>query len=385
MPSKINVLQVIPKLGYGGAEIGCFDLAHYLNENGCSSFVATSGGALTKYINNKKVKLIRLPVHSKNPILILINAIILTFIILFFNINIVHARSRAPAWSCLIATKITRRKFVTTFHGTYNFKSKIKKFYNSVMLRSDLTIAGSNFIFSHINNNYPDYLSNDKKFLVIFRGINTEYYNSEKIKTSDKDKLIKKWNLDKFQRKIILMPGRLTEWKGQEMFIESLNLLKKNEPHKQFTAVILGSEQGRDIYKKKLTRLVEQYRLNKEIIFVENFEIMPIAYEISDIVVSASIEPEAFGRVAVEAQSMGKPIIASNIGGSRETIKDETTGFLFNAGDIKSLSEKLSHIFDLDRNTLKLMGNAGRENVIKKFNVEKMCFSTYSEYKKLLN
>tara|TARA_Y100000996_G_scaffold381782_1_gene336525 strand:- start:249 stop:794 length:546 start_codon:yes stop_codon:yes gene_type:complete len=181
------------------------------------------------------------------------------------------------------------------------------------------------------------------------------------------------------------MPGRLTEWKGQEMFIESLNLLKKNEPHKQFTAVILGSDQGRDIYKKKLTRLVEQYRLNKEIIFVDNFEIMPIAYEISDIVVSASIEPEAFGRVAIEAQSMGKPIIASNIGGSRETIKDETTGFLFNAGDIKSLSEKLSHIFDLDRNTLKLMGNAGRENVIKKFNVEKMCFSTYSEYKKLLN
>ena len=295
MPSKINVLQVIPKLGYGGAEIGCFDLAHYLNENGCSSFVATSGGSLTKYINNKKVKLIRLPVHSKNPILILINAIILTFIILFFNINIVHARSRAPAWSCLIATKITRRKFVTTFHGTYNFKSKMKKFYNSVMLRSNLTIAGSNFIFSHINNNYPDYLSNDKKFLVIFRGINTEYYNSEKIKTSDKDKLIKKWNLDKFQRKIILMPGRLTEWKGQEMFIESLNLLKKNEPHKQFTAIILGSDQGRDIYKKKLTRLVEQYRLNKEIIFVDNFEIMPIAYEISDIVVSASIEPEAFG------------------------------------------------------------------------------------------
>ena len=385
MPSKINVLQVIPKLGYGGAEIGCFDLAHYLNENGCSSFVATSGGALTKYINNKKVKLIRLPVHSKNPILILINAIILTFIILFFNINIVHARSRAPAWSCLIATKITRRKFVTTFHGTYNFKSKIKKFYNSVMLRSDLTIAGSNFIFSHINNNYPDYLNDNKKFLVIFRGINTDYYNSEKIKTSDKDKLIKKWNLDKFQRKIILMPGRLTEWKGQEMFIESLNLLKKNEPHKQFTAIILGSDQGRDIYKKKLTRLVEQYRLNKEIIFVDNFEIMPIAYEISDIVVSASIEPEAFGRVAIEAQSMGKPIIASNIGGSRETIKDETTGFLFNAGDIKSLSEKLSHIFDLDRNTLKLMGNAGRENVIKKFNVEKMCFSTYSEYKKLLN
>jgi len=385
MPSKINVLQVIPKLGYGGAEIGCFDLAHYLNENGSGSFIVTSGGSLIKFINKKKVKLIRLPVHSKNPILILFNTIIITFIILLFNINIVHARSRAPAWSCLFATKITRRKFVTTFHGTYNFKSKIKKFYNSVMLKSDLTIAGSNFIFSHIKENYAEYLKNEKRFLVIFRGINTEYYDQNKINTSDKDKLIKKWNLDKFQKKIILMPGRLTEWKGQEMFIESLNLLKKDEPHKQFTAIILGSDQGRDIYKKKLTRLVEQYRLNNDIIFVDNFEIMPIAYEISDIVVSASIEPEAFGRIAIEAQAMEKPIIASNIGGSKETIIDEKTGFLFNAGDPKSLSQKLSHIFDLNRNTLNSMGSAGRENVIKKFNVEKMCFSTYSEYKKILN
>ena len=376
---------MIPKLGYGGAEIGCFDLAHYLNESNCGSYIITSGGSLIKYINKKKVKLIRLPVHSKNPILILINAIILMFIILFFNINIVHARSRAPAWSCLIATKITMRKFVTTFHGTYNFNSKIKKFYNSVMLRSNLIIAGSNFIFSHINENYSRYLTNDKRFLVIFRGINTEYYNPKKIKTSDKDKLMKKWNLDKFQKKIILLPGRLTEWKGQEMFIESLNILKKNEPHKQFTAIILGSDQGRDIYKKKLLRLVEQFRLNDDIIFVDNFEIMPIAYEISDIVISSSIEPEAFGRVAIEAQAMEKPIIASNIGGSRETIIDEKTGFLFKAGDTQSLSKKISQVFDLDRSTIESMGSSGRKNVINKFNVEKMCFSTYSEYKKLIN
>ena len=376
---------MIPKLGYGGAEIGCFDLAHYLNESNCGSYIITSGGSLIKYINKKKVKLIRLPVHSKNPILILINAIILMFIILFFNINIVHARSRAPAWSCLIATKITMRKFVTTFHGTYNFNSKMKKFYNSVMLRSNLIIAGSNFIFSHINENYSSYLSNDKRFLVIFRGINTEYYNPKKIKTSDKDKLMKKWNLDKFQKKIILLPGRLTEWKGQEMFIESLNILKKNEPHKQFTAIILGSDQGRDIYKKKLLRLVEQFRLNDDIIFVDNFEIMPIAYEISDIVISSSIEPEAFGRVAIEAQAMEKPIIASNIGGSRETIIDEKTGFLFKAGDTQSLSKKISQVFDLDRSTIESIGSSGRKNVLNKFNVEKMCFSTYSEYKKLFN
>ena len=384
MPSKLKVLQVIPKLGHGGAEIGCYDLAHYLYENDCSSYIVTSGGTLIKYINRKKVKLIRLPVQSKNPILILLNAIILTIIILILNINIVHARSRAPAWSCLIATKITGRKFVTTFHGTYNFKSNIKKFYNSVMLRSNLIIAGSNFIFSHINENYSKYLKPEKKFLVIFRGINTDYYDPKKIKEKDEIQLISKWKIDK-EKKVILLPARLTAWKGHEIFLEALNKLKINEPQKKFIAVILGSDQGRKIYKKRLIRLVEQYRLINDVIFIDNFELMPIAYKISDIVISSSIEPEAFGRVAVEAQAMEKPIIASNIGGSNETIIDEKTGFLYPAGNSDILSQKLSHICDLNDETLKAMGIEGRKNVIKKFNVEKMCFSTYSEYKKLFN
>ena len=163
MPFNLKVLQVIPKLGYGGAETGCYDIAHYLPENNCQSFIVTSGGELTKFIDKKKVKLIRLPVHSKNLFLILLNSMILVFIILFYNISIVHARSRAPAWSCLIATKLTRRKFVTTFHGTYNFRSGIKKFYNSVMVRSDLIIAGSNFIFSHIKENYLNFIDVKKK------------------------------------------------------------------------------------------------------------------------------------------------------------------------------------------------------------------------------
>ena len=384
MPSKLKVLQVIPKLGHGGAEIGCYDLAHYLYENDCSSYIVTSGGTLIKYINRKKVKLIRLPVQSKNPILILLNAIILTIIILILNINIVHARSRAPAWSCLIATKLTGRKFVTTFHGTFNFKSNVKKFYNSVMVRSNLIIAGSNFIFSHINENYLKYLKPEKKFLVIFRGINTDYYDPKKIKEKDEIQLISKWKIDK-EKKVILLPARLTAWKGHEIFLEALNKLKINEPQKKFIAVILGSDQGRKIYKKRLIRLVEQYRLINDVIFIDNFELMPIAYKISDIVISSSIEPEAFGRVAVEAQAMEKPIIASNIGGSNETIIDEKTGFLYPAGNSDILSQKLSHIFDLNDETLKSMGIEGRKNVIKKFNVEKMCFSTYSEYKKLFN
>ena len=383
MAAKIKILQVIPKLGYGGAETGCFDLAHYLFENGCKSYIVTSGGPLLKYVNKKKVKVLRLPVQSKNPILILINSLILSFIIFFLNIDIVHARSRAPAWSSLIATKITRRKLVTTFHGTYNFKSKIKKWYNSVMVRSDLIIAGSNFIFSHIQENYTKYL-NDQKFLVIFRGINTDYFNPKKIKESDKILLKKNWKIED-TKKIILLPGRLTHWKGQELFIESLNILKKKLPDLNFIAVILGSDQGRKIYKKKLSRLVEQYRLNKNIIFVDHLDLMPIAYEISDLVVSSSIEPEAFGRVSVEAQSMEKPIIASNIGGSNETIINNKTGFLFEAGNPKKLSEKLGEVLNLSEVTLNGIGAEGRKNVIMKFNVEKMCNSTYSEYKKLIN
>ena len=163
MKKKIKVLQVIQKLGYGGAETGCYDLAHFLPEQGSKSFIATSGGELIKFIDKKKVKVFKLAVQSKNPILILFNAIILFFIILFYNIDIVHARSRAPAWSCYFAVRLSFRKFVTTFHGTYNFNNKIKKFYISIMVRSNLVIAGSNFIFSHINEHYGNFFLKKKK------------------------------------------------------------------------------------------------------------------------------------------------------------------------------------------------------------------------------
>ena len=384
MASKLKVLQVIPRLGYGGAETGCYDLAHYLHEQDCKSYIVTSGGELIKYIDKKKVKLIKLPVQSKNPLLILINSIALTLLILFLNISIVHARSRAPAWSCYIATKITRRKFVTTFHGTYNFKNSLKKFYNSIMVKSDVLIAGSNFIFSHISENYQKFLNSKKKFLVIFRGINTEYFDSDAIKKKDIDKLKATWKIED-NKKIILLPGRLTAWKGQEIFIEAINLFKKSNPELDFVAVILGDDQGRTVFRKKLERLVEQFNLTQNIKFVDNCNVMPVAYYISDVIVSSSIEPEAFGRVSVEAQAMKKPIIASNIGGSKETVIDNKTGLLFESGNPKSLCDKLNEIIKLDTLTLDLMGREGRKNVINRFNIEKMCLNTYSEYKKLVN
>ena len=384
MASKIKVLQVIPKLGYGGAETGCYDIAHYLAEKDCGSFIATAGGGLLKFVKKNKVKVFRLPVHSKNLILIIFNTIILSILILINNIKIVHARSRAPAWACYLSCLITRRNFVTTFHGTYNCENNLKKFYNSIMLRSKLTIAGSNFIFNHINENYSEYLNRKKKLRVIFRGINIDYYNQKNISILKQEKIKKEWELSQ-NKFTILMPGRLTYWKGQEKLIEALNILIEDYNNFNFQAVVLGSDQGRKVYKKKLIDLVQRYRLSQKIKFIDHCKEMPLAYSLADVVVSASIEPEAFGRVSVEAQAMGKPIIASDLGGSKETILKGKSGFLYKHDDPRQLAKALNTVIELDQDTLNSIGNEGRKNITKKFDVEAMCDSTLREYKKLLD
>ena len=384
MKKKIKVLQAIPRLGYGGAETGCFDLAHFLPEQSYKSFIVTSGGELLKFVDKKKVKVFNLPVQSKNPILILFNAVIISFIIFIYNINIVHARSRATAWSCFLATRFTFRKFVTTFHGTYNFNNKIKKFYNSIMVRSDLVIAGSNFIFSHINENYGNFfLKKKRKLLVIFRGINTNYFSPHKILPRKLDKFSKQNNIDR-KKFIILLPGRLTHWKGHKIFIEAIKLLSEKDHIPLFEAIILGSDQGRNVYKKQLLGLVEQYRLNKIIKFIDQCEEMPVAYGVANLVCSCSSEPEAFGRVAVESQSMQIPIIASDIGGSKETIIKDKTGYLFANKDPAALANSIVAVMQKDYNSIKSIGIEGRKNVLKKFDVDKMCQTTFTEYKKLI-
>ena len=384
MTTKIKVLQVIPRLGFGGAETGCYDLAHFLAEQECKSFLVTSGGELLKYVRRDKVKVIRLPVQSKNPVIIFFNSIVIFFILLIYSIDIVHARSRAPAWSCLWACFFARKKFVTTFHGTYNFSSKLKLFYNSVMVRSKLIIGGSNFIFNHISVNYKKYLNHKKKkLMVIFRGINLEYFNTNNIPEEKLNILASNWKIDK-KNFIILLPGRLTKWKGQEIFIESLSLLVEKYNIENFHAVILGSDQGRDLYSKKLLLLVERYRLGKKITFIENCKEMPLAYKLSDLVISSSIEPEAFGRIAVEAQAMNKPIIASDIGGSRETVLNNKSGLLYKYNDGNELAKIINKIMAMNKKSLRIMGEQGRKNVEKKFNVDQMCQSTFTEYKKLL-
>ena len=253
------------------------------------------------------------------------------------------------------------------------------------MVRSDLVIAGSNFIFSHINENYSEFFkSNKRKLLVIFRGINTNYFNSQKIMPSKIEKFSKTHNIDR-NKFIILMPGRLTSWKGQKIFIEAIKLLNDKDQIQSFEGIILGSDQGRNVYKKQLIVLVQQHRLNKIIKFIDHCEEMPVAYRIANLVCSCSIEPEAFGRISVEAQSMEVPIIASDIGGSVETIAKDKTGFLFKSGNPNELADLIMSIMQKDYNALKSIGIAGRRNVLKKFDVDKMCHTTFTEYKKLIN
>ena len=251
------------------------------------------------------------------------------------------------------------------------------------MLRAKLTIAGSNFIFNHISENYTEYLTREKKLRVIFRGINIDYYNQKNISILKQERLKQEWGLSS-NLFTILLPGRLTYWKGQEKFIEALNILIEDYNITNFQAIMLGSNQGRKVYSKKLINLVERYSLNKKVKFINHCKEMPLAYSLADVVVSSSIEPEAFGRVAVEAQSMGKPIIASNIGGSKETILNKKSGILYNYDDPRELAKSLNTVIQLTQEELKAMGNEGRNNITKKFDVETMCDTNLNEYKKLL-
>ena len=251
------------------------------------------------------------------------------------------------------------------------------------MLRSKLTIAGSNFIFGHINENYNEYLNKKKKLRVIFRGINVDYFSQKNISILKQEKLKREWDLkpDKFT---ILLPGRLTAWKGQGKLIEALNILVEDYNVTEFQAIFLGSDQGRKVYSKKLLSLVERYSLTKKIKFINHCKEMPLAYSLADVVVSTSIEPEAFGRVAVESQSMGKPIIASNIGGSKETILNKKSGFLYKHDDPRELAKSLNTVIQLTQDELKSIGNEGRKNITKKFDVETMCQTNLKEYKRLI-
>lgn len=344
----LQILQVLPALQSGGVERGTIDLASFLKEKGHTPFVASKGGDLCRLLDEKKIKHFSFDLASKNPLVILQNAFRLKNIIKANKIDLVHARSRAPAWSAYLAAQMADVPFVTTFHGTYNFQEtflgSFKKAYNSVMARGDGVIAISQFIQDHILAHYSQSLKPNALSL-INRGVDLKAFNRAAISQECVQVLKKQWRLTD-QHKVILVPGRLTRWKGQCIVLRALEILVPENPN--LICIFIGSDQGRHGYTQELKEQVEKASLEDKVRFVDHVSDMPVAYSVGDLVVHASTDPEAFGRVIIEAQAMEVPIIASNLGAPAQTIKLGETGWLHKAGDAEGLAAKIRGVIETD-------------------------------------
>ena len=378
MQSKISVLQVIPQLDVSGASQGCIDVANYLIENHHNCVVMTHSGKRVEDAKNKDISVIISPVHSKNPITIFSNIFRLLKVIRDYHIDIIHVRSRAPAWSCFFASKVSGKKFISTFHGTYNFNNFIKKFYNSIMLKADGTIAISSFIEDQIKSQYPKAPKNLK---VIYRGIDSKIFNSNNVNPERIEQIKNQHSLESNSIKILL-PGRLTGWKGHSILVQAIAEVIKSIKNK-IEVLFVGPDENLSL-KKHLKDQIQNLNMSNIFHFMGSSDEMANIYSLSDIVVSSSTDPEAFGRIAVEAQSMGKFVVASNHGGSVETVIDNETGYLYPPHDHKELAGMIIKAIDQNKYNSSEVREAGIKNVRENYSVDGMCKETLEFYKKIL-
>ena len=367
------VLQVLPALNTGGVERGTVEIAAALAQAGALPIVASSGGRLVHDLQRVGARHVDLPLHSKNPLVMRRNATRLTEVIESYGVHLVHARSRAPAWSAYWATRRTGRPFVTTFHSPYGLGGPFKKRYNSVMTLGDRVIAISEFVAQHIKDNYE--IDADKLRLV-HRGVDLRSFNPDKVSAERVIQLATAWRLPDGVP-VILLPGRLTRWKGQLLLIDALAQIKQD---RQFLCLLVGSDQGRSAYRQELEKAVAQRGLSDRVAIFDDCRDMPAAYKLSDVVVSASIEPEGFGRVISEAQAMGRPVVVSNHGGG-----PDETGFLFDNNNPADLARVLRRALDLTASQrAQLVIKAGR-NAAENFSTARMCDKTLDVYRELLS
>jgi glycosyltransferase involved in cell wall biosynthesis len=372
-----SVLQVLPHLNSGGLVSGAVEISEALQKTGMNSFVASAGGRREREITKAGGKVINFSLGSKNPIIMLLNVYKLSRIIKKYKINIIHARSRAPAWSAYFAAKKMGIPFVTTFHGTYSIQNKLKKKYNSIMVKSDRVIAISRFINNHILSNYN--IDKDK-IVTIHRGINIERFNYLKVADERLISLLNIFNIpeDSF---VVLLPGRITRWKGHILLIEAIFKLQRSD----IICLFVGDSQGRNKYYAELEKILDKSKLKNNFRIIPNQSDMATIYKLADVVVSSSLDPEAFGRVIVEAQAMGRPTISANHGGGSEIIIDGLTGWLFKPGDADDLSDKINKALSLNKdNRDKLAINAIKRAKLN-FNNETMCAKTLQVYAELAN
>ena len=372
-----TILQVIPALGSGGGvERGTVEIAEAIADAGGRALVVSVGGAQVHEIARAGGEHIELPLHSKNPVVIYKNILRLAALIERENVDLIHVRSRAPAWSALYAAKRTKRPLVTTFHGTYNAQSFIKRAYNSVMTRGERVIAISAFIAEHVHRLYGVPAS---RLRVIHRGVDLYRFNPAKVSAERVVQLANEWRLTEGYP-VIMLPGRLTRWKGQTVFIEAVAKLERRD----IRCLIVGGDQGRQDYRRELEAMVEKQNLGEIVRIVDHCADMPAAYMLSDAVVSASTDPEAFGRVMIEAQALGRPVIASDHGGARETVLPDKTGWLVPPGDVDALSAALTKVLALDEAARGRLSDAAITNVAENFSKQKMCAKTLDVYNEVL-
>lgn len=370
------ILQVLPSLQSGGVERGTIEIARAILHSGAVPLVASAGGPMTTQLAHADIKHFTLPLDKRDIFTIWSNAGKLARIIREHNVDIIHARSRAPAWSAWMASRRTGCHFVTTFHGTYNLGGMFKRYYNSIMTRGERVIAISNFIAEHIKKNYPT--AKASRLRVIQRGVDLKLFNPYAQKTQRVIELAREWRLPD-DLPLILFPGRITRWKGQEAFIKALAAL----PHRRFFAVILGDDKGHEKYRKSLEKLISKSNLEGHVRIIGHTKYMTEAYQLSRVVVSTSIEPEAFGRVVLEAQALGKLVIASNQGGPMETVVPDVTGWLVAPGDVNALSQAIDNVLQMDEASLQQMGEQAIANA-QRFSLEHMCYKTLEVYREVL-
>ncbi|WP_050897520.1 glycosyltransferase family 4 protein [Orientia tsutsugamushi] len=373
---KKTILQVVPSLVNVGVERSTIDIANYLVQSGYKSLVASSGGVLLEQLNNTGSTHYLVNTASKNPFVIWYNHTILSDIIKQQKVDIIHVRSRASAFSSYLAARKTKIKFITTFHGFYNFSTLIKKMYNSILVKGDIVIVVSNFVKDHIIKHYN---VPEEKIRVIHRGIDLEYFNPDNISPKKLEQCKAMYNIPK-DTCVILLPAKMTKRKGHEIVIEALNAIKDCDFYCIMTGDILSNRNFTNEIKKKIMH----YKLQSKIQIFGSTAHLPELYALADIVLCPSIEPEAFSRVIVEAQAMEKVIIASNIGSTMETIADEVTGFHINASDVQDLSEKIKYVLlNLTSNKMQTMRKQARQSTLLQFSLQQMQSKTLSVYNEL--
>lgn len=370
-----TILQVLPKMHQtGGVERGTVEVASAIESHGWKALVASAEGEMCAKLRAVGVEHIALPLDTKNPLKIWRNAAKLEKVIKQYQVDIVHARSRAPAWSAWLACQRTGTKFITTFHGQYTIQNKWKHRYNEVMVKGRLVIAVSNFIKQHMLDNYE---VDERKIRVIHRGVDLSSFGPDKFGRGRMEMLLKEWNIPDLP--VILYPGRVTRWKGQDVFVEALAKLG----HKNFFAALVGDDQQHPAFREEVEALVRKHKLEGHVCMVGSTPHMCEAYQLAKIVVATSVEPEAFGRVAIEAQAMGKPVIATNHGGACETVIDGETGLLVEPGNVDQLAKAIGYVLQLGEDELEIIGAAGMENA-KNFSTQQMCEKVLAVYQEVL-